>query len=218
MFSYKSTWERHCTVNNKINGSCKSLLLVRFPKTHPLFHVDVFWSRSGNFCLHWKILCASPNFDLSCMKLTAKNSRFQNFGFQVLSNDLSFGMEQSMPTTEPLRKPATNYSPFFAKKSSYYWSSVWLRWRLRESSPLRNPFFRLSAFEFAVTCRWDLMLQNTALPSNGHVNAEFCLLFNAMGARSVGDHRVSVKHERLPSKKWLFLSKLLGCGWLLVNK
>ena len=83
MFSYLSTWERHSTINNKINGSCKSVLLVRFPQTHPLFHVDVFWSRSGNFCLPSKIcLSAFPIFGLSCKRLATKNSRIHNVGFE----------------------------------------------------------------------------------------------------------------------------------------
>ena len=53
-------------------------------------------------------------------------------------------------------------------------------------SPLGEPRFRLSAFESTFTWKWDTVLKDTNLPSNGHENAAFCVLLPAVGARSNG--------------------------------
>ena len=165
-----------------------------------------FWSRFRKFCFHSKNkFCAFPIFDLSCCEKTT-NSRFHIFGFQELSKKLSFGTEQSMSTTKRLSKLAINNFYFFAKKRVHFWARVWLRLHLRESSPpppLGDPRFRLSAFESTFTWKRDTVLQNTNLPSNGHENAAFCVLFLAMGARSyITQDPPSLVYCLFPSPHW----------------
>ena len=84
-----------------------------------------------------------------------------------------------------LQKASNQLLFVFAKKRALFWTRVWLRLRLRGSSPpVGDPRFRLSAFDLAFTWKWDPVLESTNLPSNGHENAAFWVLFHAVGARS----------------------------------
>ena len=93
------------------------------------------------------------------------------------------------------------------KKRAHLWTRVWLRLRLLESSPPHPPppsetpvlvWVRLSNF----TWKWDPVLESTNLPSNGHENAAFCVLFHAVGARSYHwTKRIANKSfQRLPNE------------------
>ena len=165
----------------------KSVLPLRLAKTGPLFHVVAFWSRFKKFCFHSKNkLCAFPIFGLSCVK------RRPTHVFIILTSrsfrtNSPFALSSTMSTTKPLRKLAIYFFFVFSKKRVLFWTRVWLRLRLRESSPpLGDPRFRLSAFESTFPWKRDTVHQNTNLPSNGHENAAFRVLFPAVGARSNG--------------------------------
>ena len=99
-----------------------------------------------------------------------------------------------------LQKASNQLVFVFAKKRAHFWTRVWLRLRLRESSPpVGDPRFRLSAFELAFTWKWDPVLESTNLPSNDNENAAFCVLFHAVGARSKRgptDRRKTVRESR----------------------
>ena len=136
--------------------------------------------------LEKQALCVS-DFWLGLREKTT-NSRFHNFDFQELSNKLSFRTEQSMSTTKPLRKLAINFFRFFEEKSAFLSSRLAVFTFAWIFSPLGDPRFRLSAFESTFPWKWDTVLQNTNLPSNGHENAAFCVLFPAVGARSNTQH------------------------------
>ena len=95
-----------------------------------------------------------------------------------------------------LQKASNQLIFVFAKKRAHFSARVWLRLRLRESSPppppRRRPQFWFECVWARVYWKGDPVLESTNLPSNGHENAAFCVSFHPVGARSnVGPHNKS---------------------------
>ena len=77
-----------------------------------------------------------------------------------------------------------NNSSFFQRKEHISELAAFKFAWISPPPPLGDPRFRVRAFEFALAWKWDPVVQNTNLPSSGHENVAFCVLFHAVGARS----------------------------------